>query len=133
MDKPATAPWGVRISDADFEKLQAGFVAVDMDDKWDIKAAEADQSGVLSITITRSWTGHQHYILNVKPSDGGSGAKIEAITWEQNMSGNHVTEEQGKLEAVILCRSLLECELEELPDYDESQFWNFSSSKADTN
>jgi len=33
MQEPATAPWGLRISDADLAKLKAGFIPQDQDDK----------------------------------------------------------------------------------------------------
>jgi hypothetical protein len=120
MADPATAPWGLSISDADFKKLKAGFESADMDDKWDVSAAGLDQSGKVSITLSRSWTGKKHYILAVKPGDGSSGIEIEAITWEQDKGGIHISEEQGKKEAVILCRALLGCDFDKLPHYDIS-------------
>jgi len=69
---------------------------------------------------SRSWTGKKHYILAVKPGDGSSGVEIEAITWEQDKGGIHISEEQGKKEAVILCRALLGCDFDKLPHYDIS-------------
>jgi hypothetical protein len=36
MNEPATAAWGLRISDTDAEKLKAGLEPQDMDDKWHI-------------------------------------------------------------------------------------------------
>ena len=51
------------------------------------------------------------------PSEGGTSAKIEAITWEQKQ-GNHISEEQAKLNAVILCRQIPECDLTAAPSYD---------------
>lgn len=50
-------------------------------------------------------------IFAVKPSDGASSVKIEATTWEQNIGGIHVSEEQGKKEAVLLCRYILRCDI----------------------
>jgi hypothetical protein len=123
MVDPATALWGLNISDADFEKLKAGFKPADMDDKWVISVTDSKR-GNISITISRSWTGKKHYILDVKPSNGDSCVKIEAITWEQNKGGIYISEEQGKKEAVILCRSCLDCDFDKLPHYDVSIFWD---------
>ena len=133
MVEPATALWGLSISDADFEKLKAGFKSTSMDDKWDVSVADVDQSGNISITLSRSWTGKKHYILAVKPSDGSSGVEIEAITWEQDKGGIHISEEQGKKEAVILCRALLDCDFDKLPHYDTSLLWNHPAARIDTN
>ena len=130
MIEPETAQWGLSISDADFEKLKAGFEAQDMDDKWTISLADLE-NGNKSITITRSWTGRKHYILDVKPRNGDSGVKIEAITWEQNKGGIYISEEQGKKEAVILCRGILDCHFEALPHYDDSLLWDHPTAGLD--
>ncbi|MCJ1417779.1 hypothetical protein MMC32_004124 [Xylographa parallela] len=124
MEEPAIAPWDVSISNADFQKLKAGFKPEDMDDKWLVSVTDLDQNGKISIHITRSWTRKELYRLTVKPSDGASGAKVEAITWEQNKGGIRISEEQGKKEAVLLCRSILGCKVDSLPEYDSSIFWN---------
>ncbi|MCJ1386771.1 hypothetical protein MMC17_009897 [Xylographa soralifera] len=131
MEEPATAPWDLSISDADFEKLKAGFASGDMDDHWIISVTDLDQNGKVSIHISRSWTRKELYRLAVKPSDGASGVKIEAITWEQNKGGIHISEEQGKKEAVLLCRSILGCDIDTLPEYDSSTFWNHPGAQLD--
>ncbi|KAH8693585.1 hypothetical protein BGW36DRAFT_463264 [Talaromyces proteolyticus] len=95
MQEPATAPWGLSISDTDFKKLKAGFEPQDMDDKW----------RVLEV-----------YVLVVKPSDGGSSSSIETITWEQSKGGLRISEEQAKKEAVSLTRGLLRCDFDALPE-----------------
>jgi len=117
MEAPATASWDHSISDADFSKLKAGFEALDMEDKWEIKADDPDKNGIIFIHISRSWTEIDQYILAVKPSDGGGG-KIISITWEQDKGKIHVGEERGKKEAVIVCRMIVKCEFETLPLYD---------------
>ena len=122
MEDPATALWDLSISDADFEKLKAGFEPEDMDDRWMVSVTDLDQSGNISIHISRSWTEKELYRLAVKPNDGASGVRIEAITWEQNLGGIHISEEQGKKEAVLLCRSILGCDIDALPEYDSSIF-----------
>jgi hypothetical protein len=132
MVEPATASWGLSISDSDFEKLKAGFKSTSMDERWDASVADLDQSGNISITLSRSWTGKKHYILIVKPSDGRSSVEIEAITWEQDKGGIRISEEQSKKEAVILCRSLLDCDFDTLPQYDTSLLWNYPAAQIDT-
>ena len=165
MENPATASWGLSISDADFAKLKRGVRARDMDDKWVFKdmtdeelADEATTNGATTdeattdepttddeltyeelmaepttdeatvdldqggnISIRRSWTNRELYRLAVKPSEGGTSAKIEAITWEQNY-GDHISEEQAKIDAVILCRHICECDFAAAPDYDTSLY-----------
>jgi hypothetical protein len=133
MQEPATAQWGQSISDADFEKLKIGFEPQAMEDRWHITITDQSQSSNISIHLARSWTGIELYVLDVKPSDGdsNSGAKIEAITWEQNKSGIRISEEQAKKEVVILTRSILECEFEALPEYDRNDVWNHSAAHLD--
>ncbi|KAF1961047.1 hypothetical protein CC80DRAFT_357722, partial [Byssothecium circinans] len=55
MKEPLTAPWGLAISDADVEKLKAGFRAKSMDDKWDLLIEDPDDDGNLSLHILRNW------------------------------------------------------------------------------
>jgi tetrahydromethanopterin S-methyltransferase subunit H len=83
---------------------------------------DLDQDG--NISIRRSWTNKELYRLAVKPSEGGTSAKIEAITWEQNQ-GDRISEEQAKIDAVILCRQILECDFAAAPDYDPLLFSAF--------
>lgn len=180
MMNPATASWGLRISDSDFAKLKRGLLAQDMDDKWaflamteeelseeqvederrkgkpahekmpeeeltegqlldreawelgeiesyelereqNAAAREAalklDEGG--NISIRRAWSNTEHYRLVVKPSSGAGSdgaaaagtAEIKAITWDQNLHGEHISEEQAKVDAVLMCRSQLECEI----------------------
>ncbi|KAI9793812.1 MAG: hypothetical protein M1835_006970 [Candelina submexicana] len=136
MQEPATAPWGLSISDSDLKKLKAGFKPQDQDDKWRVSATEQSQSGTISIHIARGGTGIELYRLIVKPSDGdssSSGAKIEAITWEQNKGGIRMSEEQAKKEAVITTRNLLDCAFEALPEYDFSDIWNYPGARLGAN
>ncbi|PQE30875.1 atp-dependent dna helicase protein [Rutstroemia sp. NJR-2017a WRK4] len=114
MNNPATVSWDLSISDIDFEKLKAGFEALDMNQRWEIITKDPDENGIISIHISRSWTEEDQYILAVKPSDGGS-AKIISITWEQNKGEIRVGEERAKKEAVMLCRMVLRCDFDTLP------------------
>ncbi|KAI1844937.1 hypothetical protein JX266_008953 [Neoarthrinium moseri] len=127
MEEPATAPWGLRISDADFKKLKAGFEPQDQDDKYRVSVTDQSQSGTISIHFSRTATRKEFYVLIIKPNDSGSstgGVEIEAITWEQNKGGIHISEEQGKKEVVLVARHLLECDFDALPEYDVSDMWS---------
>lgn len=133
MKDPATASWGLSISDADFEKLKAGFRPRDMDDRWVFSVADLDQSGNICIRVARSWTGMEVYVLIVTPRDGGSSPKIQGITWEHDKNGIHIADEQAKVEVVILCRVILGCDFDTLPHYDRSLLWNYSAAQTGTN
>ena len=123
MEAPATASWDVNISASDFSKLKAGFEALDMNQRWEIVTKGPDEHGLTSIHISRSWTEEDQYILAVKPNEEG-GAKITSITWEQNKGEVHVDEERGKKEAIIVCRMVLKCDFEALPEYDRKILWS---------
>ncbi len=88
---------------------------------------DLDQDG--NISICRSWTNRELYRLAVKPSEGGTNVKIEAIIWEQNQ-GDRISEEQAKIDAVILCRQIIECDFAAAPDYDTLLFSAFPRSAA---
>ncbi|CAD6439057.1 1d72c806-d70f-42e9-a751-864abc66d649 [Sclerotinia trifoliorum] len=122
MEDPATASWDVNISDADFEKLKAGFEAADMNHRWEIAAKDTDENGIIPIHISRSWTEEDQYILSATPIDGG--AKIISITWEQNRGEVRIGEDYAKKEAVIVCRMMLRCDFDALPFYDKKALWH---------
>ncbi|GAB0138077.1 hypothetical protein EsDP_00006323 [Epichloe bromicola] len=134
MKEPLTAPWDLLISDADVEKLKVGFKSQSMDDKWDILVEDPDKDGNISIHIIRNWLQEECYILHIAPrrssdDDGGGGAKVQGITWEGNKAGLQCGAQQAKKEAVMLARSLLQCEFEKLPHYPSSVFWDSSAYK----
>lgn len=75
------------------------------------------------IFIRRTWSNTELYRLEltVQPFEGGVSRKIEAIIWEQYK--DHLTsEEQAKMDVVLLCRSHLECDLAAAPHDDILQF-----------
>lgn len=74
-----------------------------------------------NISIRRSWTNTELYRIVVKPSEGGTSAKIETLVWEEDRIGG-MTEEQAKIDVVFLCRSHAECDLDAAPDYDYQLF-----------
>ncbi|KAI1861597.1 hypothetical protein JX265_009564 [Neoarthrinium moseri] len=127
MEEPATAPWGLRISDADFKKLKVGFEPQDQDDKYRVSVTDQSQSGTVSIHFARTVRNRELYVLVIKPNDSGSsngGVKVEALTWEQNKGGIRISEEQGKKEVVLVARHLLGCDFDALPEYDVSDMWS---------
>lgn len=142
MQEPATAPWGLSISNTDFEKLKTGFEPQDQGDKWRVSVTDQTQSqgSNISVHLARSGTGKELYILIVKPSNSDSssssssgGVKIEAITWEQNKGGIRISEEQAKKEVVIITRSVLDCDFDALPEYDASDIWTHPGAQKDAN
>jgi len=124
MEDPATALWGLRISDADFEKLSAGFEPQDMDDRWKFAGTDLDENGKISVHMIRSCT-VEYYVLVLKPSDSNNSAKIEAFTWERNRNECYTDEERAKKQIVVLCRNILGCNLDEFPDFDASSLWDY--------
>ncbi|KAG9195728.1 hypothetical protein G6011_00849 [Alternaria panax] len=127
--EPATASWGVRIHASDFAKLKAGIESESMDDKWNIWSEEMSENNNICVHYARSWTGNKMYILHVKPNagDGDAGAKIEGITWAQGKG--RVDEEQGKRNAIIITRGILDCEIDALPPYRLEDFGENPASK----
>lgn len=130
MVDPATAPWDQSISAADFSKLKAGFEALDMNHRWEIKADDPDEDGIISIHISRSWTESDQFILAIKPSDDGGGI-ITSITWEQQRGEIRVGEEWGKKQSVIVCRMVVKCEFETLPLYDRRHLYSVNPAMDD--
>ena len=118
MVEPETSRWGIDISDEDFKKLQAGFRPYDQDDKWFFLATGPDEAGITSIHIIRFFSHMVFYTFNIKPGDGGR-FEINSFTYEKKVSVPE-TEEEAKEHAVLLCRGLLECDFEVLPEYDFS-------------
>lgn len=75
------------------------------------------------ISIRRTWSNTELYrlVLAVQPGEGVITRKIEAITWEQR-EDHLITEEQAKMDVILLCRSHLECDFTAAPDNDTLQF-----------
>ncbi|KLU86219.1 hypothetical protein MAPG_05236 [Magnaporthiopsis poae ATCC 64411] len=116
MQEPGTAPWDLSISDTDFEKLTAGFKPRYMEDRWAWDVDGPDPDGNISVQIVQWSIPKAAYVLHLKRGENGS-AKIDSITWEQNMKGIMVSEEQAKMEIVYKCRAQLHCDFEGLPKY----------------
>lgn len=134
MKEPATAPWGLRISNADLTKLKAGRESHNQDDKWRIWVSDSSESGNVSITVTRVGLSKDMYILHAKPGDGEDGGHIiERFTWEQSVGQVRTAEEQAKKQVVVLIRNLLGCDIEALPEYDFMSAWDYPAAKKEAN
>lgn len=93
--------------------------------------AVLEQNPGNNISIIRSWSNQEFYRLVIKPSENGISAKIEAITWDQNnqtILGHHISEEQAKIDIILLCRSPAGCDLAAAPDHDPLLFSGFPRS-----
>ncbi|KAK2776655.1 hypothetical protein CKAH01_12305 [Colletotrichum kahawae] len=127
MPLPTSAPWGLTISEADFEKLKDGLEPLDQDDKWRYKATYAEENDTVTIHIIRVGMGHELYSIVIKGGNSGkSGGKntIETIHWSQDQGGNPISEALAKKHVVILSRCNLECDFEAAPDYDTEDFYD---------
>jgi len=109
MENPTTAPWGLRISNSDFEKLQVGFTPQNMDDRWECATDKPDQQGNTTVRLSRSWSGSVEFILAVK-GGGDNGAEIAQITW--NKDALTPTDAEAKEIASNICRNHMYCEWE---------------------
>lgn len=106
---PATAPWGVRITEADFDKLKKGFRPQMMEDRWECRADDLpDQRGNTTVRFYRSWQRSEQVALQVKSYNDG--AMVGEITWNQGYTEDPFTEEDAKELVTNLCQNLLGCE-----------------------
>lgn len=128
MDDPTTAPCGLRISDADFAKLKAGFRPRNQDDKWIITATAADESesesGTISLHVARASIRKDYFVLTIKPIDSssgiGSGAEIEAITWEcgleRHVGDPPLPKEEAQRLVLAIIKGKTKCDFDALPE-----------------
>ncbi|KAF2005944.1 hypothetical protein P154DRAFT_423453 [Amniculicola lignicola CBS 123094] len=119
MLAPVTAPWGLRISDVNFQKPKTGFESQDMDHKWRVLVKDQSQSGNIPAHLVE--VGRARNSTKTK-METANGVKIEAITWEQNKGG-----------IVMITRRLLECAFEALLEYDNSDLWNHPAARMGAN
>lgn len=75
------------------------------------------------ISIRRTWSNTELYrlVLTVQAGEDGVSRKIEAVIWEQREE-HLISEEQAKIDVILLCRSHLECDLANAPDDDALEF-----------
>ncbi|KAL1795493.1 hypothetical protein ACET3X_005717 [Alternaria dauci] len=132
MIEPASAPWDVSISEADFAKLIAGVESRNMDERWNVWSEERTHDKTILVHFARSWTGNKVYILELEKNDGDgdTGGKIKGITWTQKLGRIDISEEQGKRDAIITIRGLLGCKLEACPAYDPGDLYKPASTDA---
>ena len=110
---PASAPWGLPITHADYNKLVKGFHPRDMDDKWLCLSDKPDALGNTVVHAYRSWTSHEQVSItiaagNAKDTTANKWATLEKLSWDKD---NYATEEEAKDLAMKVCRRLLGCEL----------------------
>lgn len=212
MENPATAPWGLTLSDKDFTALKGGCMMRDMDDRWafiartdqelldelaktdesptDVSSSDQSSSFEVStdddedlseeptaqeteegggtrqppparpatgkqgpfkapparavtdqdmaqggnISIRRTWTNTELYrlVLTVQPSEDGISRRIEAITWDQRKGRLYISEEQAKINVVVLARLHIECDLAAAPHYETSQYSSSASVRHES-
>ncbi|KAI3399788.1 hypothetical protein diail_5584 [Diaporthe ilicicola] len=84
-----------------------------------------------NISIRRTWTNIELYRLVVIPRDGNASAKITAITWEQHPNSS-MSEEQAKIDAILLCRDIAGCDLSAAPAYETELFSDLRTIYAST-
>ncbi|KAH0426439.1 hypothetical protein CcaCcLH18_10324 [Colletotrichum camelliae] len=127
MPVPASAPWGLTISEDDFKKLKDGFEPLDQDDKWRYKATYSEENDTVTIHIIRVGMGHELYSIVIKADnsdESGEKITIETIHWSQDQGGNPISEALAKKHVVILSRCNLECDFETAPNYDSEDFYD---------
>ncbi|KAF7538391.1 hypothetical protein G7054_g2965 [Neopestalotiopsis clavispora] len=135
MKMPLTAPWDLPISDADMEKLETGFKAQCMEDKWDFLIEKPDKSGNMSLHIIRNWLKWDFWVLHIVPKSSGNDGKsaiIQSITWEGKKPMGRCDAEHAKKEAVIMCRGWLGCEFETLPEYPSGVVFDHDAHTKET-
>ncbi|EPE28478.1 hypothetical protein GLAREA_09599 [Glarea lozoyensis ATCC 20868] len=120
MQKPATAPWNLPLSTSDLQKLKAGFIPEDQDDKWYFYTSPTATEQLITVHIVRNMMNVEMFVLEVTASESSGGdiisAEIKSITWET--SRGCLSEEEAKYEAVMLVRVVLRCEVDALPAYE---------------
>ncbi|EPE07105.1 hypothetical protein F503_07756 [Ophiostoma piceae UAMH 11346] len=114
MENPASASWSLRISQADYDRLKAGFSPQDMDDKWLVtseimlrthivgrpnRTAQTGpfpgvhvSPGLMVVRLVRSWTGSEMYVLGVRPVTGGSGERVTSSSAASDRGGGGIIE-----------------------------------------
>lgn len=121
---PATASWNVTISQADLEKLQAGYEPWDIGNMWYIKAMPRDESNRMHVHFARFCARSPVYTIVVAVSpDGSSGGVIESIIWETREGDHDLSEDWAKREVVLVARSRAECDMPGLPELDREEWW----------
>ncbi|KAK8058232.1 hypothetical protein PG994_008680 [Apiospora phragmitis] len=126
MQAPATAPWGLSISDADFEKLKADFEPESWDDKWRVSATDPSQSDNISSTLLEP---DGQGFLRIACGTDSSGVKIEAITWEQDKNGIRISEDQAKAEVMCMTRRRLGCVFDAFLEDDHSTLFIYLAAQ----
>lgn len=94
-----------------------GYAPQDMDDRWMCNTDGPDSQGDVVVHFYRSWTGHEQFQIKAKSEAGDDkGAKVFEIKWAKGNEHNEMDEDEAKRTVVMLCRNLLGCHLESVPE-----------------
>jgi hypothetical protein len=77
---------------------------------------------VIVTSIRRTWTNFELYRLVVKPCNGDDSAKIKVVIWEKHLT-SHISEQLTEIDAVIVCRSIEDCNLSAAPESETPVFF----------
>jgi hypothetical protein len=122
LENPVTAPWGRKITHSDYTKMLEGFLPQVMEQRWMVKTDTPDAQGHTILHVLRSWTSREMCRLDIKAGDfdrtyDRDWATIVEISWDRSYwacrLGRDGTEEEAKRRALLFCRELMGCELED--------------------
>jgi hypothetical protein len=122
LENSATAPWGRKITHSDYTKMLGGFMPEMMEQRWMAEADTPDAQGNTIVQFLRSWTSRQMCLLTIEAGDSNktedkNWATIVDISWDKSGWGRcwgpDTTEEEAKRSALLFCRQLMNCELED--------------------
>ena len=116
---PETAAWNHPITHADYTKMLAGHMPLNMDDKFWVKtkAPEAQENNAI-LHIYHGWRPREMIRLEIVVGDANNTeakgwANIVRIWWRKEYRGEEdMTEEEAKMFAVNTCKYKLGCEIE---------------------
>lgn len=114
VDNPISAAWDLRISQADVDRLRAGFNAEDTNEKWLVtsetvlrthivgrpnRMAQAGpfpgvhvSPGLMVVRISQNSTGKEVFTLGVRPITGGSGERVTSSSAASGQGGGGIIE-----------------------------------------
>lgn len=111
FSKPIITPWELSLPDDSVNKLLAGFLPKNMDDKWFVYTEGPDTEGNAVVHIIRSWTGFAIADVQLKlvMGDNGQpqdfGAKFTQLTWESDDERARLrTPERVKESVISVCK-----------------------------
>lgn len=100
--KNKTVQLNVGYSDQEMEKIQFGFIARDMDDRWFMYYVEEE----FTLYLHRSWTGNCIYVVKFKKIDSGFAA-VNAVVNEDPEQYRCGTDEHEKETCLGIINAIL--------------------------